>query len=463
MANNVTGIGDINALVAATMDVEKLQLARLDKSKSMLDYQLSNYTNLSSLIKKFTDSLDHLGQIFDNNAWKISSSDNSVVSSVLTGKNTSPGNHQINISQLAQAHKVSSAVFTDKGTALSMAGSLDIQIGSDAFSLMIGTDDSLETIRDNINNSLNNPGISASILATTSNLGTPEYRLILTSKDTGLARQMTIGGTAAPALDLSHELSAAQDAQFTFDGFSVTRPDNTVSDLLDGITFTLNKAGQSAELSIAVDTENRSQTLKSALNDMVNAYNTLIDTIDKNQATRLTRDSTYSVIKMRLTNSLEQSLGSLSIQSLLDAGIKKAPSERKFSEDIDPNTQKNVEYTSNGKLTIDDKALSAAIDGNYDDLSAFFTDSTNGFIKTIDGVLTEITREGGNISSREKIIGRQEYALDNRITREESRLDALEEYLYTKFSELNNFVERYQRISEYMERQITALEYIYKK
>jgi len=463
MANNVSGIGDINVIVGKIMDVEKLKLARLDKSKAQLEYKMASYENFKGLMKKFTSAVDHLSDIFKNTSWKVSSSDNTVVSTLLSGKNAAPGTHQIDVTQLAQAQRVSGAIFTEKNTALNLTGALNVQIGSDIMGININPGETLETIRDGINNAISNPGVIASILESTAVDNSPEYRLILTSKDTGLANQMTISGDGATLLDLTHELTAAQDAQFVFDGYNVTRSSNTVTDYLDGITFTLNAAGQSATLSISEDIESRNESIKTAISSFVESYNSLIETIDKNQATKDIHDDTYSLIKLRLGQTMDQTIGSLSIKRMLDLGIKKAPSEKRLSEDIDPTTKKNVAYVTIGKLQIDDKALSKAINTNAEDLKTFLADNTNGFIKTMSTTLNEITRSGGSISNREKIITRQEVTMERRIDKEEFRLEELEERLYKKFSLLNDFVERQQKISQYLEQQIDALTYVYKK
>lgn len=68
----------------------------------------------------------------------------------------------------------------------------------------------------------------------------------------------------------SHLIQAAQDAQITLDGITVTRATNTITDLLPGLSVTVNAAsGTSGTVTIARDAD----TAYANLSDLVTAYN----------------------------------------------------------------------------------------------------------------------------------------------------------------------------------------------
>lgn len=451
---NFNGIGngiDVNAIVSSYMEVEKLRVDRLEKTRAEYEYQLAGYDQFSALLKKFSQTVDTINSVINTNSWKISSSNDAVLSTVLTGSNVSPSQYAVNITQLAQAQQIASSTFTTDNTALGLTDTLDIQIGANNFSQIISASDSLETIRDNINKSSNNPGITATILSTTSNTGTAEYRLILSSSQTGIANEMQISGSAQTSLGLTNEIKAAQDALFSFGGFDVIRSSNTVSDLLDGITFTLNAANSSATITIAADNANKNDNIKNAVHTLVDAYNTLIDVIDKNQSTRLLRDSTYSAVKLNLQNTMGRLLGTGSVQSLFDLGVQTAESHPSYNAD-------GVEYVSTGKLVIDDSVLSAALYNNYEATRSFFTDATSGFVSQFKDTLYEITKSGGNVSNREQTIKEQESRVDHKISWEESRLDFVKDKLIQQYSALNLFIQHYQQISSFLEQQLNQLD-----
>lgn len=454
--NSMSSGIDVNAIVTSLMDVEQLQLARLSKTRSLYELQLKNYTHFNGLLKAFSDSTSHVKSVFNSHSYKVSSSDTNVLNAVLTGKSISPGSHTIITDTLAQAHQIASSAFTTKDTALNLIGDLTIQTDAKQFTLTINASDTLETLRDNINTSLNNQGVSAAILATNGADGSAEYRLVLTSKETGLANQMQLSGTGLSLLNLNHEITQAQNATFRFDGFDVVRANNTVSDLLDGITFTLNAAHSSATLAITEDRDNKNSSINNAVKAFVDAYNAVIDTVDKNQSSQTLRDNTYSLVKLRLENTMKQAIGNTDINILADIGITIAASQTLLNDD-------GVEYVSTGKLTVDTQKLATLLESNYNDVAAFFTTANTGFISHLSNVLIDINKEGGNISSREKIIHQQELQLDNRMGREESRLDVVKEHLIKQYSTLNTFVQRYQQMSNFLEQQLASLSNSYKK
>ena len=69
----------------------------------------------------------------------------------------------------------------------------------------------------------------------------------------------------------TNTLQKAQDAKFTYNGISMTRKSNTVTDIISGATFTLNKVTTStASLSIKQDTS----TIPTLVDSFVSAFNT---------------------------------------------------------------------------------------------------------------------------------------------------------------------------------------------
>lgn len=72
--------------------------------------------------------------------------------------------------------------------------------------------------------------------------------------------------------NLASELAVAQDAQFSVNGLSVSRSSNTISDVVEGLTLTLKKAGTST---IAISKDN--QKFIDAVKSFVDQYNSTMD------------------------------------------------------------------------------------------------------------------------------------------------------------------------------------------
>ncbi|MGC9319479.1 MAG: flagellar filament capping protein FliD [Armatimonadota bacterium] len=80
--------------------------------------------------------------------------------------------------------------------------------------------------------------------------------------------------------DFANEVDAAQDASFTIDGVSMTRPTNAIDDAIENLQLQL--VGTTAE-AVTVSVECNTSATISAMNGFVSAYNQVIDFIDQHQ------------------------------------------------------------------------------------------------------------------------------------------------------------------------------------
>lgn len=443
-------------MVAQLMDIEKQQLDRLDKNQALLSSQRNQYTRLSTLLKDFNTRISELTPILNQNAYKTTSSDNTILSAVANSGQLPPGTHTINVTKLAQAHQISSQAYAKSTDALNLSGTLELSVGAATLAISLTPADTLETLRQQINNAPTNPGVVASILSTSAADGSPEYRLVLNAKQTGTDYAVMLGGDALSSLDLTHCLTEAQNAQFSFDGFNVARSSNTVTDVLEGVEMTLLQASKSATLTISADVENKVAQVKSGLQNIIEVYNGVIESLDKNQSSSQFRDSTYGLIKLRLKAAMEQSFGSGNLNTVLDMGFKLEPSE-KLLNDV------GNEYVVNGKLSLDEDRVAQNVRDNFLSVNQFFTKPSSGFIATFSNLMTSLSQDGGSIDTREKNIEKQGKALDSRILREEDRLDRVRENMIQQYSILDAFMQRYQQMSNYLTQQFDAMNNMHSK
>ena len=152
-------------------------------------------------------------------------------------------------------------------------GSISFTIGgqqpTQAITISAGT--TLIQLKDQINNQ--NSGVSASVV----NDGTG-YKLIISSRQTGLSNGFTInntltnsGGTAlafAVGQSPSHgNAQDAQDAAFTVNGLGITSASNTVTDAIPGVTLNLLKAG-GVQVTVASDYSSLKDNIKTLVGFM---------------------------------------------------------------------------------------------------------------------------------------------------------------------------------------------------
>jgi flagellar hook-associated protein 2 len=95
-------------------------------------------------------------------------------------------------------------------------------------------------------------------------------------------------------------LSTAQDAVIEMDGVEVTRPENTLSDLLPGVTLNLHAAG---EKPVTLDVHKDLESIKSSLIRFFGNYNDLLTRVDiltRKELGLFTGNTTLMQLKSRL-------------------------------------------------------------------------------------------------------------------------------------------------------------------
>ncbi len=226
---------------------------------------------------------------------------------------------------------------------------------------------------------------------------------------------------------IAHEQAAAQDAQFTLDGETVTRGTNLVTDVLEGITLDLRRVSDPTEITITVSPN--TSTALTAAKELVEAYNSIVAalnaSLDYDQETEtgglffgevniLTLQSSLHRQTMNPVTSLGQmftSLGHVGISTDSDGNLVLNETEfldaleqsvtdmtRLFVLEARPSDTGNVQFVSAGAKTADsgpagyavhiDIAARQAVGTGINDLSGgMLVDET----LTINGVAVSLT------------------------------------------------------------------------
>ena len=307
------------------------------------------------------------------------------------------------------------------------------------------TNNTLTGLKEAINES------GAAVTAAIVNVGTtasPDYRLIVKSKDTGTANAASItstlsgGNTNDPFAAGGSVVQAAADAAFTVDGLSVTRSSNTVSDVIGGVTFTLLKAGDSSNISVANDTGSISKKIQS----FVDAYNAVIQianahyTLDPttNQQGVLASDPVLRGVVSQLRAEVSAiSRGGTSYSYLSDIGVR-------FEDD--------------GTLALDSSVLSEALNDNSDGVQKLFLSIDGGIGKRIPDLIDDfIDSIDGVITARQDGIGASIKSIDEKVVREEERIALFELRLVNEFAALESLIAQLNTQSDFLAQQFASL------
>lgn len=162
------------------------------------------------------------------------------------------------------------------------------------------------------------------------------------------------------------KLTSAQDAEFTFNGVSMTRSTNIIDDIITGATFTLNNVDdkntsgeyKDTVISVTKDTESLVKTMQ----NMVQAYNTLKSNLD----TATSYDS-----ESKAAGSLNGVSEITSIKRQINSVITSTDKNGKSLMDF------GFSFTDKGVLSLDTKELESAISGDYENFKKFFSSNTS--------------------------------------------------------------------------------------
>ena len=380
-------LGDIlDSLTAA----EKATLTPITKQQSSYTSKLSAYGTMKSALEAFQTANTALGKADLFTATTTASS--STAFSATTTGNAIAGKYTIKITQLAQAQTLTSTS-TQKDSKAAIATNdsvLTIQQGGGKKPVTIdisAANSSLTGVRDAINNA--KAGVSASVI----NVGNGEYRLSITSNNTGKDNGMTLSVSGDSALQSfmgydgtsggMKESVTAQNAELTVNNVAIENSSNTISDALEDITLNLNDVTTGNQTLTITQDNTKAQA---AIKDWVTAYNALQDTFSSltkytavdpgadAQSTSngaLIGDTTLRTIQTQLKSALSNTASSSAFKTLAQIGITSDP--------------------STGQLKIDDTKLTAALKKDSADV---------GQLIVGDGKKTGITTNiGSNLTS----------------------------------------------------------------
>jgi len=364
MGGNISFSGlsgfDTQAIVDQLIQIKRQPIVQIQQQQREIDTKRSIFSTLSSRLSSLQSVADDLNNSRTLGAKSASSSNKSTVTASATSF-ASVG--EINLSNITLATK-SSEAFTaasDQSEQFAAGTFFDFDVNGESFSIdltaLSGEDQSLEGLRDAINSQAGD-AVSAVVL-NTGDADDP-YKLVIQSDATGEDNQIsnistdiqvnTSSGVQNFDTIVSDQV-LAENATLELNGVSISRSSNTIDDLVEGVTFSLQKAS-TEEVTITIG--NNNDAVKGRLEEFVEAYNSANAIIqEQNQldpetgfAGPLSGDFTLRKIQ----NSLQQAV---------IGGVEDADGNRYSLASLGIEVDK-----SNGNLTFDSSAFDEAIAEN---------------------------------------------------------------------------------------------------
>ncbi len=406
--------------------------------------QLAAYTLLETNLKKIAAKLSEMGDATNGKIATVSG-DNATA----TVKSDAPkGNYDLSVQQLAQAHQLTKTYATENEM-LPATGVISIQVGSDpAKRLEIdlatvngGAAISVSQLRDVINKQAGDTGVQASLVRTGN-----QIEFMLSSKESGVANKVQVQLDGA---DWGMtERRAAQDAQLTLNGISITSSSNYLENVVDGVSLELVKvhaAGESSMIKVTEDFEAN----KKAVKDFVDSFNSLMTQI--NQLTRSVgvstsgSDTTDTTDKTTAVSTAQIGVlkGDTSIRllqsRLRDSVFASAPNGMRLS-DI------GIELDRDGKLKIDDTKLTDAFKADPEKVQAMFT-GKDSYVSNIEKTLKPFTQFNGYIDTKQETINKQIKSVNDSMDRHNYQMTQRYQIYLTQFTAMEATINQFSAAS----------------
>ncbi|WP_339724810.1 flagellar filament capping protein FliD [uncultured Paraglaciecola sp.] len=464
------GVGsglDLESLVTQLLEAESVpKTEALDAREESVEAEISGLGKLKSTLEDFQDTVDSLRSEANLKGREptIKNPSSDVEPFTADASDSAlEGDYNIAVTQLASGSRIETADavsggFNNSTDSVLSAGTASltfkIDATSDSFTINLNAGNTLEDLRNAINASNDNFGVTASIIDT----GTADggAKLVFTSSTTGIGNDLVIvNDNDVAELDLvsttnSTEaatyltpVTSAQNAKATIDGIKVESDSNEFENVIENVSFDVSELSElnadgvtfkTSKLSIGFDKEAVEETIR----EFVTNFNALQAEIklltkygesDLEDDGALAGDSLVRGIQNGISNIIFSSVNSSALGGLFQIGIEL-------------NDDNELEISSSDRIGLGsgDDRLQDALDDNFDNIAALFTDEENGIAVRLYDYLEEYTSYSGLLKSREDTAKDQrEQIYDERLTLE-LRLASTEQILRAKYLNLDQTV-----------------------
>jgi flagellar hook-associated protein 2 len=428
---------DTASIVDQLMAVERNQTIPLTNRQTTITAEQTALKGITAKLTAFQAAAAALKK--DSTAFTqtqaVTSSDTSKLTAVkISGAGV--GGHSVQIDRLAASAQDGFSVGD-----LSTAGS--ITIGSALFNYDAGA--TTAGIASQINATSTSP-VYAAVVKNSAG----EDRLVLSARTTGESSRFTVSGAALTEDPVYASPAGSLNAQYRVDGSAtvLSSETNSVENAVAGLRLTF-KGVTSAPVSVTVDAPDIDRdAVKTKIKAVVDAYNDLVST------TRTALDE-KGVVNPTTTDDLGKGtlFGDIGLSSMLSGlrtglrdpidGLTGISSLADMGIDV-PAASGGASTTEakQGQFVVDDDKLDAALDGDWTKVASFL----DKFAGKVDTAVKAQTGSAGSLidgrvtndDTRYKEVGDQLTALNQRLTDEQTRLQAQFTAMETALSKLQS-------------------------
>jgi flagellar hook-associated protein 2 len=423
---NALGAGsgvDTQALAKSLVEATRAPAKSiLDEKIAKSEARISGYGVIKYNLNELKKAYAGLNDLNDFSSLQASNSQPSALG-VVAGASATAGSYQVSVSAIAQAQRMVTDGFALSSTSLNGGTAFDLSLsvnGATAQTISVTTDTPAGVVSA-INAS--GTGLTAQLIQTS---GTSPWKIVITGT-TGADQDYTLSSTSAVSLGLpadntsSNWLQSAQDAQMEVNGVAVTRSTNTITDVLDGVTFDLY-APTTTNTPARVDFTRDISGITNKVEALVQAYNDF----EENLKILGDRESEVEEFGGALANdSFLRSVRS-QVRSLLISESSSPGATITAARDV------GLSFDRAGVLQLDKDKLAAQLKDNFAQVAQMFTANANNqsiYSPAAGGVAGDAVKKLDAMMRSTGVVAQQTTSAKDQVKRYQRELEKLEEQM----------------------------------
>ncbi|WP_408955700.1 flagellar filament capping protein FliD [Natroniella sp. ANB-PHB2] len=426
-AGGVGGNQEMEQQIQQIMMMEQQPIINMEQRQEEINEEIDALQE----VNKHLDTFKHNAtQINHDTFGNVAQSGNEEVVTATASDDADLGNYNIDVTQLAQVHREASdqqigEVNTGGEITIEKLGNAGEEINVDVDVTDEDTVTSID-IANTINEAEDNDYVEASVV---------DDRIVIESLETGEDSQFNVTvddieveGENEELVDLEFSnIQEGQDAEAEINGLGVSSNDNTLDNIVDGVTIDLEGTGET-ELVVDVDREG----IQESIGEFVNDYNQLQDLIEEyggeegllqgNSALRSIDTALHNAAISPLSEDYDSEYNSLStvgIQVQDDGRL--STSSRSWGNDLDDVIENDLEALE--ELFAGEDGIVNRVEEQID----LATDRFDGYLNSrIDTLQGEVSRIDDNIETQFDRLEMQENRLRDQFTRMQQAIAEME-------------------------------------
>lgn len=392
--------------------------------------------NFGSSISSLSDSTLFQGRTVSGNTSSVNVTSNAGVNV----QSFTVSNTQMALNDIKESGTFASA----DSTVATIGGTMKLSLqGGASLNVNYTAGMSLTQLKDAINTQAGT-SVKASVLQ----VGSGDYRLVLRSADTGADQAITVSDTSGN-LDTNivnmQVVQNARDATFKYNGITLTRSSNTITDLIPGATINLlaDDNTTTANISIAQDVT----AVSGQMSTLVQSYNTLVSQLGSMTSSDTASGKVGIFSGDNTINSIGRELSRM-ITSVNDKGMSLA--------------QYGIGLNEDGTMSFDSSAFNTKFTSDPAAAETYFTNVAADNNSAEDGIFTQFhtlmnryTGANGLMSTLTTASSDEIKTLNTNKTREQALIQAKYDTMSARFAQYDSIISQLNNSFSTLQQQIT--------